>query len=65
MRMIFKIFRILLVVIPISLLVIYYCNREIEACAANKLYNNVSDVPYNRVGLLLGTGKFLRNGMLH
>lgn len=49
----------------LSALVIFFCNRAVEVAAANNLYNDVETVPYNKVGLLLGTGKYLSNGRIN
>ena len=46
--------------IPVSLLVlvfIFYCSYQVEKNAKGKLYTDVSEIPYNKVGLLLGTCK--------
>ncbi|OYU96918.1 MAG: protein SanA [Bacteroidetes bacterium B1(2017)] len=42
--------------------IIYVCNKKIEEEAKGLLYTETSDIPYNKVGLLLGTSKFLSNG---
>lgn len=58
-----KIFIIsLLVLIVASLLTIYFCNQAIEKAAKGHLYSDVKAIPFNRVGLLLGTSKTLGNG---
>ncbi|GLB51785.1 protein SanA [Neptunitalea chrysea] len=36
----------------------YYVKKKTEAA----VYTQIEEVPYNRVGLLLGTGKYLSNG---
>ncbi len=38
---------------------IYFSNRIITRSADGKLYSNVNEIPYKRVGLLLGTSKFV------
>jgi SanA protein len=46
--------------IPVSLLVLvftFYCSCRVEKNAKGKLYADVSEIPYNKVGLLLGTCK--------
>jgi len=46
--------------IPVSLLVlvfIFYCSYQVEKNAKGKLSTDVSEIPYNKVGLLLGTCK--------
>lgn len=39
----------------------YYVNKKTEG----KLYNTVTEVPYNKVGLVLGTAKYLQNGYVN
>lgn len=41
------------------------CNILITKNAKGKLYNNSTEIPYNKVGLLLGTGKYLANGYIN
>ncbi|MCF2689700.1 YdcF family protein, partial [Bacteroides fragilis] len=38
------------------------CNRTIQKNSEAYLYSTVSDIPYNKVGLLLGTSPKLKNG---
>lgn len=52
----------LLVLIPVCLIAIFLCNRIISNTAKGKLYTDIKSIPYNRVGLLLGTSKFLNSG---
>jgi SanA protein len=50
--------------IPVSLLVLvftFYCSYRVEKNAIGKLYTDVSEVPYNKVGLLLGTCKTMKD----
>lgn len=51
----------------ISLLIfcVQYCNNKVIASGEGKIYKDVSEIPNNHVGLLLGTGKYLRNGKLN
>src|SRR4051794_40366128 len=42
-----------------TFLCIYVCNKIIEDAAKGKLYSNVHNIPFNKVGLLLGTSKSL------
>jgi SanA protein len=51
-----------LAVIPICLLVTFLCNKIIRNTAAGKLYSDAKAIPYNKVGLLLGTSKRLSSG---
>jgi SanA protein len=51
-----------LAIIATLLLITWFCNKAITDAAKNKLYNDVEKIPYNRVGLLLGTSKSSRFG---
>ncbi|RYZ27682.1 MAG: vancomycin high temperature exclusion protein [Sphingobacteriales bacterium] len=44
------------------ILTIAICNGVINASAKGKIFSDTADVPYNRVGLLLGTSRRLANG---
>ncbi|MCB9244932.1 MAG: YdcF family protein [Flavobacteriales bacterium] len=49
----------------ISLIGIYSANRLVERAAAEKVFNSTEIIPHNKVGLFLGTGKFLANGEIN
>ena len=51
-----------LAALAILAVVIIACNCAVTRTAKNKMYDDLSDVPYNRVGLLLGTSPKGRNG---
>jgi SanA protein len=53
-----KFLAFLLLVITIALLITYTCNEIIVYAAKGKLYSNVDSIPFNKVGLLLGTSKY-------
>ena len=40
-------------------LTLYFCNKTITGAARTKLYSDARSIPFNRVGLLLGTSKFV------
>lgn len=47
----------------ISLVVVIVCsNYHIIASTSNYMYDSIDSVPYNRVGLVLGTSRYLRGG---
>src|SRR5215204_393236 len=46
----------------VVLFFVYYCNKAITNASKGKLFSKVENIPYNKVGLLLGTSKFLVNG---
>ncbi|ANE53533.1 SanA/YdcF family protein [Flavisolibacter tropicus] len=50
------------IVIIISLVAVVYCNWAVNKAAEGKLFRQVKEVPFNKVGLLLGTSKFLEGG---
>jgi SanA protein len=51
---------VLVGLIFISTIAIYVCDTLIKTNAKGKLYSNVNAIPYNRVGLLLGTAKYTK-----
>ena len=48
-----------------SLVLVYFCNDAIDKASEGKLFSTPREVPYNRVGLLLGTGKYLKRGYVN
>ena len=44
---------------------IIIANYAVEKVAQNRIYSNIEQIPYNKVGLVLGTSKYLRNGQLN
>jgi SanA protein len=52
----------LLLLLIATAVTIYCCNAAIKSSAEGKLFSNTETIPYNKVGLLLGTSKFLANG---
>lgn len=42
-----------------------YANYRVNSETANSVYSNVSMIPHNNVGLLLGTSKYLGSGQLN
>lgn len=57
--------RLLLIVIVASLSALVYCNWAVRKSAEGKLYNQVAAIPFNKVGLLLGTSKQLADGRVN
>jgi SanA protein len=57
-------FSLLLIALSVFIC-IYVCNKIIDNAAKGKLYSNVSDIPFNKVGLLLGTSKYLAGGQVN
>lgn len=49
----------------LSLLSIYFFNRTIRKNSEGKLYTSVAELPKNKVGLLLGTIKYLADGRVN
>lgn len=44
---------------------IWFAHFKVEKTTQHLVYNDVRDIPYNKVGLLLGTSKQLRSGELN
>lgn len=62
MRKARKILIATVLVAGIALVTIAYCNNQVEKAAHGRLYSSLEDLPRNHVGLLLGTGKYLKSG---
>lgn len=60
-----RIFQSLLVLAVLFAVVIYFCNRAVVKASEGKLFTQTDDIPYNKVGLLLGTSKYLENGRIN
>jgi SanA protein len=52
----------LLALIPICFITVIACNYIINKTAKGKLFTDAKTIPYNKVGLLLGTSKRLSSG---
>ncbi|OIR05352.1 vancomycin high temperature exclusion protein [mine drainage metagenome] len=60
--MVKKIILPICVIIFFAFVCIFICNSKIESAAKGKLYNSVDSISFNKVGLLLGTSKFMTGG---
>jgi SanA protein len=65
MRYIKRILKIGILVGILSLIGIFGANRLVEKSASDKVFNSTKEIPHNKVGLFLGTGKFLSNGRIN
>jgi len=54
--------RLILLFIAGSLATLVYCNWAVSQAARGKLYAGVNNIPFNKVGILLGTSKALADG---
>lgn len=52
----------IIVIFIILLLGIVTCNLAVTRSNASRIYDNLDDLPENRVGLVLGTSKYLKDG---
>lgn len=52
----------ILALIPICIITVITCNYIINKNATGKLFTDAKTIPYNKVGLLLGTSKRLSSG---
>ena len=56
----------IILLFPILIIVvIIICNRIIEKSTNNLVYSCVTEIPHNKVELLLGTSKYLQSGQLN
>ena len=53
---------ILLVLIILATGVVTVCNMIINKTSNNLVYNDIELIPHNKVGLILGTSKYLKSG---
>ncbi|BDD12792.1 protein SanA (plasmid) [Fulvitalea axinellae] len=60
--MIKKIIPLFLLIITIPIVLVFIANYSIELNAKNKTFSELSRIKKNKVGLVLGTSKTLRNG---
>ena len=57
--------RIVFLIFIIPIVLVFAANYSIENNAKNKTFSSVSKIKRNKVGLVLGTSKFLRNGSVN
>jgi SanA protein len=60
-----KTFSIISIFALLAVIIIFSSNYAIEENAKNKTFSKSIEIKKNRVGLLLGTGKILRNGNIN
>ena len=65
MRYVKRILKIGVLIGILSLIGIYGADRLVEKSASEKVFNSTKEIPYNKVGLFLGTGKILSNGRIN
>ncbi|MDR7818581.1 ElyC/SanA/YdcF family protein [Riemerella anatipestifer] len=62
-----KLGKVLLITCVLSIVsvvtVVLWCNHIIKTQSENYIFSNISDVPTKKVGLVLGTSKYLQNGI--
>ena len=57
-----KLFIFVIIFVVIPSLIIFCCNNIIKLAASGDTFSDVSKIPHNHVGLVLGTAKKLANG---
>ena len=62
MKITFKIIALGFILNIIAVLLIWGSDYAVKQYALGKLYDTTEDIPHQKVGLLLGTGKYLANG---
>jgi len=61
----FTMFIVLLMFIAGGGLLLLFADSWISSSTRSRTYNNLNEIPHNRVGLLLGTARTLRNGRIN
>ena len=59
MRKLKGMFIAFVLIIILAAITIYFCNKKITDSAEGKLYSDTQLIPFNKVGLLLGTSKYV------
>ncbi|MFA9290354.1 MAG: vancomycin high temperature exclusion protein [Solirubrobacteraceae bacterium] len=59
------IFNLFFLVLLSFLTIIIGCNFYIKFSVKNQLYDSINSIPYNKVGMVLGTSKYLKNRELN
>ena len=65
MRILKFLFYTVLTILFIIAGIVFYCDARISASGNGKLYDDVNLIPYHKVGLLLGTSKYLSKGVFN
>ncbi len=65
MKFIKKILKIGIIIGIFSLIAIFGADRLVKKSTSDKVFNMTKEIPYHKVGLLLGTGKILSNGRIN
>lgn len=60
-----KVFRSLLLVLVVLVAVVFATDTWVNRSTRGQLYNDVNAIPHNKIGLLLGTSKTLKNGTVN
>jgi len=65
MKKLFKIFKMGFLLLLMLGLLIAVADFSVKRSAKENMYSSTAKIPHNKVGLLLGTGKFLKSGRLN
>jgi SanA protein len=57
-----KFIQLLIVLFSLVLISLVICNAVINSFATGKTYNSLTDIPNNKVGMILGTAKNIKGG---
>ncbi|UWX55527.1 YdcF family protein [Maribacter litopenaei] len=57
-----KFIQLLIVLFSLVLISLVICNAVINSFATDKTYNSLTDIPNNKVGMILGTAKNIKGG---
>ena len=60
-----RIFRFAFIIAGLCIIVVVGCNMAVSNSAKGRLYDDVSQIPYRKVGVVLGTNPFLNSGNLN
>ncbi|MFK8044020.1 MAG: vancomycin high temperature exclusion protein [Crocinitomicaceae bacterium] len=65
MKWIKRIFVLSIISIILLLISVVVVNKYVSSATEGQIYADVKSIPHNRVGLILGSGKFLKSGYIN
>ncbi len=60
-----RLLKLFLTVLLLVLAAVFITDRWVTSSTRNQLYHSIENIPHNKTGLLLGTSKYLKHGLLN
>ena len=65
MRISIRLRYVIIALVLLTVLIIVVCDKIVENAAIGKTFSVTSEIPFNKVGLVLGTSKRLAGGSIN